>query len=192
MSAGQCRIQGFDPCSRKIPHAGQLSPHGTATEACVPRACAPQEKPVKWDAFAPQLESSPHSPQLEKSPCSNEDPAQSKINEWINKQTIKKKKSSLSLTPWGALEHKLSHRGGCPEKARGFSVAVTSQHLLGQKRAFRGARRCEPRAANTCSPGDGAPRTTALARCWGVGGKRVPALPAAGRAQALPVCTLLT
>ena len=32
-----------------------LSPHATANEACVPRACAPQqEKPRQWEARAPQ------------------------------------------------------------------------------------------------------------------------------------------
>ena len=37
------------------------------TEAQVPRALAPQqEKPPKWEAYTPQLESSPCSPQLEK------------------------------------------------------------------------------------------------------------------------------
>ena len=45
------------------------------------RACAlQQETPPQRESWAPQLESSPHSPQLEKSPCSNEDPAQPKIN----------------------------------------------------------------------------------------------------------------
>ena len=48
-----------------------------------PRAHAPQEEPRKWEAHAPQLESSPYSPQLEKSPRSNEDPAQPKINKII-------------------------------------------------------------------------------------------------------------
>ena len=39
----------------------------TITEACTPRACAPQkEKPLQWEAHAPQLESSHHSLQLEK------------------------------------------------------------------------------------------------------------------------------
>ena len=33
-----------------------------------PRARAPQEKPLQWEAHTPQLESSPHSPHLEKSP----------------------------------------------------------------------------------------------------------------------------
>ena len=46
--ACQCWGHGFDPWSGKIPHIA-------STEACVPRACAPQQ------------ESSRHSPQLERS-----------------------------------------------------------------------------------------------------------------------------
>ena len=41
---------------------------------------AQQEKPPKWEAGVPQLESSPCSQQLEESPLNNEDPTQSKIN----------------------------------------------------------------------------------------------------------------
>ena len=38
-----------------------------STEAYEPRASAQQqEKPLQWEAHAPQLESSPHLPQLEK------------------------------------------------------------------------------------------------------------------------------
>ena len=44
-------------------------------------AHAPQpEKPPQWEGYVPQLESSPYLPQLEKSLCSNEDPAQPKVN----------------------------------------------------------------------------------------------------------------
>ena len=44
-----------------------LSPRATATEACLPRACAPQqEKPLQSEARTPQLKSSPHALQLEK------------------------------------------------------------------------------------------------------------------------------
>ena len=48
----------FDPCSGKIPHAeGQLSPCTTTTEPAHPRARAlQQEKPLQWEARAPQLE----------------------------------------------------------------------------------------------------------------------------------------
>jgi len=36
---------GFDPWSRKIPHAaGQQCPCTTTTEVCMPRACAPQQE----------------------------------------------------------------------------------------------------------------------------------------------------
>ena len=46
-----------------------------------PRARAvQQEKPLQWDARAPQLESSPHSPQLEEEPTQQQDPAQPKVN----------------------------------------------------------------------------------------------------------------
>ena len=53
----------------KIPHASeQLNPVCHSYWVCVPRACAPQEeKPLKWEPHALQLESSPHLPQLEKS-----------------------------------------------------------------------------------------------------------------------------
>ena len=42
------------------------SPCAAATEAHVPRACAPQEKPPQVEVWASQLEGSPSSPQLEK------------------------------------------------------------------------------------------------------------------------------
>ena len=66
-----------------------------------PRARVPhQEKPSKWEARAPQLESSPHLPQLEKSPHSNKDPALPKIInkeffliEWLNEDTNENKNS---------------------------------------------------------------------------------------------------
>ena len=47
----QCGSHEFDPWSRKIPHATteQLSLCTTATEAC-----APQEKPLQWEACSPQ------------------------------------------------------------------------------------------------------------------------------------------
>ena len=44
----------------------QLSPFARTTQASAPRARAPQqEKPRRWEARAPQLESSFHLPQLE-------------------------------------------------------------------------------------------------------------------------------
>ena len=54
--------QGFHPWSGKIPHdVEQLRPCATATEACVPRARAPQqEKPLQGEAQAPHLESGPY------------------------------------------------------------------------------------------------------------------------------------
>ena len=48
------------------PEPQLLSPHPAATEACVPRAHAlQQEKPLQWEAYAPQ-QSSPTSSQLER------------------------------------------------------------------------------------------------------------------------------
>ena len=107
-SARPCRRRGFDPWSRRIPHAEErLSPRATTVEhalyaweftcrACEPhyrihasqllkpihpRARAPQqEKPPQWEARAPQLERGPCLLQLEKSLCSNRDLSQPKIN----------------------------------------------------------------------------------------------------------------
>ena len=65
--ACHCRRHGFNPWSRKILHAmGKLSPWATTTEPVLwspgtttteptPRTCAPQEeKPLQWEAHAPQ------------------------------------------------------------------------------------------------------------------------------------------
>ena len=73
--------QGFDPWSGKTPHAtGQLSSCATTAEARMPKACAlEQEKPLQWEAWAPQLEKSLHS---------DKDAAQPKIIK--NKQGITK------------------------------------------------------------------------------------------------------
>ena len=46
--------QGFEPWSRKIPHAvEQLSTCAATTEARAPRARAPQRGPQQWEACAP-------------------------------------------------------------------------------------------------------------------------------------------
>ena len=42
------------------------STYGEAAKPASPRASAPQEKPLKWEAYGLQLESNPHSLQLEK------------------------------------------------------------------------------------------------------------------------------
>ena len=56
-SSCQCRGHRFDPWSWKIPHAvGQLSPRAHVLQ---------QEKPLRWEAPAPQLERSPLPLQLE-------------------------------------------------------------------------------------------------------------------------------
>ena len=80
-SACQCRGHGFEPWSRKIPHAAeQLSPCATTTEACAPRARAPQqEKPPQWEARAPQRRVDRLAATREKPMCSNEHPTQPKI-----------------------------------------------------------------------------------------------------------------
>ena len=56
-----CRAHGFNPWSGKIPHAAeQLSPRATTTEACAPRAHAPQqEKPLQGEARALQRRVAP-------------------------------------------------------------------------------------------------------------------------------------
>ena len=61
-SACQCRGHGFNPWSRKIPHAvGQAGPHTTTPEAHAPRARAlQQEKTPQWAACTLQLENTCH------------------------------------------------------------------------------------------------------------------------------------
>ena len=55
------------PGSNKARAPQLLSPHATTTEACVPRAHAPQqEKPPQQEARAPQRRVAPTSLQLEK------------------------------------------------------------------------------------------------------------------------------
>ena len=82
-SACQCRIHRFNLWSRRIPHAKeQLSPCSATLEPGsqnywahmlqLPKPSCPtschlrHEKPLWWEACAPQLESRPWSPQLEK------------------------------------------------------------------------------------------------------------------------------
>ena len=79
-SACQCRRHRFNPWSGKIPHATeQLSPRATAIARNYWSPCAlepallQQEKPPKWEACTPQLESRPSSPQLRKSQRGNDD-----------------------------------------------------------------------------------------------------------------------
>ena len=69
---------GFDPCPKNIPgDAEQLSPCTATTEARVPRASAPQEKPPQWETPTPQL-SSPNSPQIEKAHAQQRRPSATK------------------------------------------------------------------------------------------------------------------
>ena len=58
---------------------GQLSQCATTTEAHASRACAPQqEKPLQWEARAPQRRVTPAYQNQRKPMCSNEDPAKNK------------------------------------------------------------------------------------------------------------------
>ena len=81
----QCRGHGFDSWSGKIAHVvEQLSPCASTTE---PRG---QEKPLQWEAHAPQLGSNPCSPQPEKPHVRQQrlSAAKNKINK--NLKTYKK------------------------------------------------------------------------------------------------------
>ena len=89
----------WNPCALGLP--GQMSPRAATTEALASRACVPQqEKPLRWEAHAPQLESSPHSLQLEKSPHSCKDPVQPKERKKERKLTLT---HFWSLTPTAPL-----------------------------------------------------------------------------------------
>ena len=47
-------------CAPRARESQLLSPRATTTEACAPRACAPQqEKPLQWEAHAPQQRVAP-------------------------------------------------------------------------------------------------------------------------------------
>ena len=100
-SACQCRTDGFDPtclratrplshdywaCALEPVNSNYWVPMPELLKLMHPRACVPQqEKPPWWAACAPQLESSTHSLWLEQSPCSDDDPAQPKINYVLKK-----------------------------------------------------------------------------------------------------------
>ena len=67
-----------------------LSPRATTTEACVPRARAPQREATGTRSPCTATKSSPCSPQLEKKPArSNEDPTQPKKKQKNKKDTLK-------------------------------------------------------------------------------------------------------
>ena len=109
-SAGQCRRQGLDPWSRKIPdNSEQLSPCATTAEPLLwslgtwtIEAHAPQqEKPQQWEAWAPKIEGRPHSPQLEKNRCNNKGPAQPKVKQ-INFFFLKKSSECFQNLTAGA------------------------------------------------------------------------------------------
>ena len=78
--AWQCRRHGSDPWP-EIPHAlEQQTREPQLTGLCSGAHAMKQEKPPRWEAWAPQLESSSRSPQLENSPHSNEDQQSQKNN----------------------------------------------------------------------------------------------------------------
>ena len=97
-----------------------------------PGACAvQQEKPSRWEAPVPQLESSPHLLQLEKGPRSSEDPAQSKtINNYIYiyihlpmqgtqvRSLVREQRSHMS---WGNKAHEL-------RLEKSLNAAMQTQH----------------------------------------------------------------
>ena len=101
-SANQRRRHRFNPWSRKKPHAKeQRSPCATTTEPmlwspwaatteaqarCSP--CSTREATATRSPL-PATKSGPHLPQLEKSPCSNKDPAPSKVNQLLAKLFLK-------------------------------------------------------------------------------------------------------
>ena len=110
-SACQCRRQGFDPWSGKIPHATeQVSPRATTTE---PSRWSPGATTAEaQDAPEPMLhkkghhKEKPHSNERGGPTHSNEDPAQPKIKLQISSvekkrtATCKKMKLDPYLTPY--------------------------------------------------------------------------------------------
>ena len=96
-SVCQCRGHGFNPWSRKIPHAaGQLSPCATTTDPVCSRArVLQQEKPPQGEACVLQLESSPHWPQLEKARAQQWRPSAAKNDKLI---TFKKNSKTSTIT----------------------------------------------------------------------------------------------
>ena len=89
-SACQCRAQGFEPWSGKIPHATeQLSPCATTTEPashnhwslCAQSLCS-TTKPPQWEARAPQWRVAPARHNLEKARAQQQRPntAKNKLN----------------------------------------------------------------------------------------------------------------
>ena len=74
----------FNPWSGKIPHALEqqtpLSPCATTTKPQNPEPVLRKENMLKWEACALQQRVAPDHCNWRKSPCSNQDPAQPKIN----------------------------------------------------------------------------------------------------------------
>ena len=103
-SACQCRRTGFSPWAGKIPPCSRatkpvrqlLRPCALATEA--PGVCALQhEKPLQWEAYTLQLESSPHLRQLgkKKKACTA-----MKTQHSQNKRNIASEVKELAFKAW--------------------------------------------------------------------------------------------
>ena len=60
------------------------NPGAATAEAHVPRAGAPQEKPLQWEACVPRLESSPRLLQLEKALAATKTQCSQKVNHFKN------------------------------------------------------------------------------------------------------------
>ena len=67
-------------CALRACQPQLLSPHATTTEDSTPRARAPQEKPLQWEAHTPQWRVAPARRNYRKPVHSNEDPTQPNIN----------------------------------------------------------------------------------------------------------------
>ena len=71
--ATKCDCRSFWACALEPGSCNYRSPHALKNTFC-------NEKPLQWEAHAPQLQRSLYLPQLAKSLCSNKDPAQPKLN----------------------------------------------------------------------------------------------------------------
>ena len=73
------KASNYWACTLEPASHNYWSPCAATTEACPPRAHAPQQREAtSMRSRCTATKSSPRSPQLEKSPCSNEDPIQPK------------------------------------------------------------------------------------------------------------------
>ena len=121
-SACHCRRHGFNPWSRKIPHAeeqlslvpqvlraqkpGLLSPHTETTEACEPRACAPQQEKQLQEDLTPRGRAAPSRRNQRKARTAAVKTAQPKINQKGKRSWIGRTPLLLCLVPtWTPQDH---------------------------------------------------------------------------------------